>query len=338
VDNPCGPGVDPVHNSHENTVADDAGSVVSTGPRGLPPPMLCDAEPGLEALARRRFAAAGIDLALLGCGGLLLGQAQLFLACFLLLLFLARDWAEGYSPGKRMFNLVALRSSGGRCTLAASFVRNVTLLSPLLLVELALLLFSRRGTRLGDILAGTTVQFRAQAPPAARQSEVSRTATDGGTCVCEPPTRDDQAPDASDGDGADSMVIDPGLLTPEKLSPDETAAARHAQNQPNAKPEQAQDPSVDLAAAARCIGIDGDVAPETLDDAYWTYVDRYSPDAARDLDEDELRLRCGELAARDAGPTMPVPERLSEGADRSTCLQYLNDWFVVINKCRDALA
>ena len=255
-------------------------------------------------------------------------------------LFMARDWDDGYSPGKRVFNLIALRPSGRPCTLGVSFARNVTLLPPMLFIELALLLFSGRGARLGDILAGTTVQFRGRAAPApaVQQGEVSRTTASGDVCIDGPPAHNDPPPEACDDAGADSMVIDPGLLTPEKLRPEDLAAAHQAEHEMERKPDEPAATSVDLDAAARCIGIEGEVTPESLDDAYWTYVGRYSPDAARDLDEDELRLRCRELAHREASHESSAPGQPPERADRAACLQHLNDWFVIINKCRDALA
>lgn len=339
MDNPCEFGVEQVHDSRKNIADGTAGADTAAAPSELPPPVVCHAQSADESLIRRRFAAAGIDLALLCCGVLLLGQVQWLFAFFALGLFMARDWDDGYSPGKRVFNLIALRSSGRPCALGASLARNVTLLPPMLLIELALLLFSRRGTRLGDILAGTAVQFRGAPAPVAQHREVSRTTASGDVCIDEPPPHnDDAASEVCDDAGADSMVIDPGLLTPEKLGPEELAAAGQAEHEPEGKPDDPAAPSVDLNAAARCIGIEGEVSPESLDDAYWTYVERYSPDAARDLDEDELRLRCGELADREAGPELPAPQRLPERADRAACLQYLNDWFVIINKCRDALA
>jgi uncharacterized RDD family membrane protein YckC len=336
VDNPCRFGVNQVHDSRKNTAAGTEQAVTSE----LPPAIVRDAEPAGESLIRRRFAAAGIDLVLLCCGVLLLGQVQWVFASFALGLFMARDWDDGYSPGKRVFNLIALRPSGRPCTLGVSLARNVTLLPPMLFIELAMLLFSGRGTRLGDILADTTVQFRGRAAPApaVQHREVSRTTASDDVCIDEPPAHNDDDAEACDDAGADPMVIDPGLLTPEKLRPEELAAARQAEHESEGKPDEPAATSVDLDAAARCIGIEGEATPGSLDDAYWTYVGRYSPDAARDLDEDELRLRCGELADREASHELSAPGRLPERTGRSDCLQYLNDWFVVINKCRDALA
>ena len=90
-----------MHDSRKNTAAGTAEAVTSE----LPPAMVRDAAPAGEPLIRRRFAAAGIDLMLLCCGVLLLGQVQWMFASLALGLFMARDWDDGYSPGKRVFKV-----------------------------------------------------------------------------------------------------------------------------------------------------------------------------------------------------------------------------------------
>ncbi len=73
--------------------------------------------------------------------------------------FLGRDGFTGRSFGKRLMGLHVERADGGRCTLSASFKRNLTLLVPLLnLLELWVFLRHPHHPRMGDRLAGTRVE------------------------------------------------------------------------------------------------------------------------------------------------------------------------------------
>ena len=126
-------------------------------------------------------------------------------------------------------------------------------------------------------------------------------------------------------------------MSPTSEAPEYTTLAERTELTAPLQVEEPPAPAIDLHAAARCIGIEGDVTYDSLDDAYWQYVERYSPDAVQDLTDDELRTRCAELAAAKADLSLAVPLPAGEDPYRSAHLQYLNDWFVVINKCRDAL-
>jgi len=298
-----------------------------------------------EQLLRRRCAAAAVDLLLLALAALLLAQARWSFSFIAVGLFLMRDWGEGYSPGKRLFNLIAFDSPDRYCTLTASVLRNVTLLPPVFLVELLMLLFSHRGRRLGDILASSTVELRTgrEHPdgvnPPAPGSTPGQADAEGtvAPATSEPPT--------TEVCSVDDMIIDAGTFGPspeeaqgETISdteaPGETCPAAGA-TQPVT---QAATAPISPDVAARCLGIDGEVTYESLDDAYWRYVERFSPDAVEELDTGELLARCAELAASRLGLPVPAPPPPGDSADRAAALAYLNEWFVIINKCRDSLS
>jgi uncharacterized RDD family membrane protein YckC len=72
---------------------------------------------------------------------------------------LARDAISGRSPGKRLLGLVIKTPRGKGCGPIRSVVRNLFLLIPgLNLIEVILLLFTRNGTRLGDLVARSRVE------------------------------------------------------------------------------------------------------------------------------------------------------------------------------------
>ena len=81
---------------------------------------------------------------------------------------------------------------------------------------------------------------------------------------------------------------------------------------------------IDLERAAACIGIEGQVSYETLDTAYWQYVERYSPDAVENLTDDEIRARCAELSSRQAEPAELRPASPAPDASRDECLSFLS--------------
>lgn len=326
-------------NSGENSVetASRASAPKEAGPAdetGLRP-----AVPDGESLIRRRFAATCIDLLLLCTGAYLMWQARWTFVLFAFAVFLMRDWAEGYSPGKRLFGLAAFGPHGRRCTLAASALRNITLLPPFLFVEMAIVLFSKRRLRLGDILGGTAVRRRqpAQAANAEWPEADPATAQLGG-----PNETDAEIPDdLSATESFDSMIIDVLPAARETLTSEEPLPpAGTEEGAPSADRQQDElaASSIEPGLAAACIGIEGEVTEESLDDAYWEYVERYSPDAAGELSDDQLPALCAEIASAKAGLPIPVPDPLPENPARSDCLQYLNEWFVVINRCRDALS
>ncbi len=261
-------------------------------------------------------------------GVALLGQVHWGYVVLMLAMFLLRDWGECYSPGKRLFGLATVRSFGGPCTMTASVVRNATLLPPALFVELALLLFSTDGVRLGEKFSFTRV-----------------------TLMTPPAEQDATSPEAkpAEATAADTAELDAEMIEPDLL-PAGTAGAEgstidtvqpageHPEPPPTTEPSTPAPRPIDPALAAKCIGIAGEVSYDSLDDAYWRYVDRYSLDTAEKLTDEELRGRCAELATREAEPSMSAPKPPADGASRDDCLRFLNEWLVIVNKCRDALS
>lgn len=72
---------------------------------------------------------------------------------------LLRDTYRGRSPGKRLLGLVIETPAGTGCGPVRSIIRNLPLLVPgWNLLEVLLLLFSRRSRRTGDFLARTSVE------------------------------------------------------------------------------------------------------------------------------------------------------------------------------------
>ena len=291
-----------------------------------------------EALIRRRFVATGVDIALASVGLMVLGPVHWAYVALLLGAFALRDWGECYSPGKRILGLNVLRG-GNPCTFFASIARNLTLMPPLLFIELALLLFSDHPWRIGDSLAGTRVVL-SETPEAATHAAQPPAMETLDTGSLEILTH------AAPADDLDPAIIDAGLLTPDRITPEEIAPANPADyarghDAPDADAHaaapRAATAAISLEAAARCLAIEGEVSYETLDDAYWQYVERYSPDAAEKLTDAELIERCTELAAAKAALPLDVPSAVIPTATRDACMAYLNEWLMLINKCRDTI-
>ena len=316
-----------------------------------------------EDLMRKRFTAAAIDYALAFGGFALLFPVHWFFGLCVLTLYLIRDWGECYSPGKRAFNLAAVGPTGRPCSVHASVLRNVTLLPPFVIVELLLFIFSRRTERLGDSLASTRVVWldAEPAPDKAHGPSESIGAVDesGATIAGEDaeaaatstaPAGQTVAVDMFKTDVIDAAIIDAGLMTPDRLTPEEMTSLNSLDAPVQAESVDmtpsldgldqiaAASEAIDAAVAARCLGIDNNVTYDTLDDAYWQHVERYSPDAVANLEDEELRARCSELAAAKSNLPLPQPALPSQDADRHALLTYLNKWFILINQCRDVLS
>lgn len=296
-----------------NPSTGSAGAITSLQPRGA----------AVESLVRARIAAAAIDLLLLVIG--LFTFVPLHWVWFVLFVaaFLIRDCGD-HSPGKRILKL-HVRAVSGSCTLRRSVIRNLTLLPPALFVEVALLLFGDDARRFGDKLAGTQVEpLSSQAQPKPAKKQTAPSATDPVSATA----------DASKDPTATDMVLTEAVGT---LSEDAANPWAEPADADATAGSSCTSATLDLKLAAHCIGIDGEVSYDTLDDAYWQYVERYSPDAAEKLTDAELLARCTELAARKAEPAIRQPRPLGPAPSREQCLHFLNEWLVIINKCRDAL-
>ena len=301
-----------------------------------------------ESCLRRRCLAAAIDIALLLIGIAVLGPVHWGYVVLLGVMFLLRDWNGCYSPGKRLFLLETRDKSGGPCSARASVLRNITLLPPFGFIELALLLFSDKARRLGDSIAFTRVELK-DVPAARVPGAVERRTTDAavGPRAADVPAAILAEPREAAPETAEDAVSDLVLAGFGDVADDwqtqtaadaESTVAKDSQPASGTVAVPVVPAAVELSAAAACIGIEGEVTYDSLDDAYWRYVDRYSLDAVEKLNDTELRARCAELAARKAEPAAHQPVPPAPGASRGECLRYLNAWLVIVNRCRDALA
>ena len=313
-----------VHHSSLSLVGSGvAGPVASLRPRGS----------GVESLARARIAATAIDLLLLAIGILAFGTLHWTYTVLFTAVFLLRDWGDCCSPGKRILKLHTVCASGSSpCSLRQSILRNVTLLPPAIFLEVALLLFSENAARLGDTLAGTQVRPLSPPPPAAADATVDRLPADGQSTAAEA-AADPSASDLVLTEAEGTLAVDEAPAAGD-VAESSTCAGNEQDAVCNPRVSRA---TLNLKHAAECIGIAGEVTYETLDDAYWRYVDRYSPDAVEKLSDADLLARCTEIAGRPAEPAAHRPRALGCNASREQCLHFLNEWLVVVNKCRDAL-
>ena len=128
----------------------------------------------LEAQVQRRMAAQAIDGALALVAGFLLSLIHPLWSVLALAAVLAKDSVPHASPGKSWLGLhVAEAGTNRRCSLSASFLRNLFLLPPLGMIEVLVLTFSRDGLRLGDRAARTWVTSSAMPHPEAVARRVS---------------------------------------------------------------------------------------------------------------------------------------------------------------------
>lgn len=123
--------------------------------------------------------AAGVGL---GVAGDLAADTAvaLTLAVVVVLMFLAQWfffvgcelWMEGQSPGKLVMGLRVVTTDGATVTLVPSLIRNllriVDLFPSTYSVGLVVMLFNRKGQRLGDLAAGTVVVREQQVPEGPR--------------------------------------------------------------------------------------------------------------------------------------------------------------------------
>ena len=126
---------------------------------------------------------------LLGDRGASWGAAVLFLAQFVILwgyYVLFEGLMDGQTPGKRMYRLRVVREGGYSVTFGVSAVRNLVRMIDMqpgvfYLIGMTSLFFTKRGHRLGDIVAGTIVVREdvrpvAEAPRARTSSQKAVTA------------------------------------------------------------------------------------------------------------------------------------------------------------------
>jgi len=335
--------------------------------------------PPSEQLARRRVTATAIDLAFTGCCALLLFRVHWLFAVAAVALFLLRDTGRWASPGRIIASLNTVADGCKPCTALQSIKRNITLLPPMLFIEIGMLLFLRRHARIGDILAGTAVVPEGQAAAATQPANENADSREGENGA------EDGTADEFTGE-----LLDTGLLTPQSITEDDLSAqpsartstestepvvcvastgtvnstetAESVESADTAEPAGAtvhyqpsaeeiiqrftseseipagvgHAPSIPAELAAKCLNMQGEITSDTLDDAYWQYVERYSLDAVSDFDDAALLQRCNELAEKQADLPVNISPPPS-AASREKCISYLNSWMMIINKCRDAL-
>ena len=157
----------------------------------------------------------------------------------------------GRSLGKRILNLEIVCQHEAGNKLAALLLRNVTLIPPVLLVELLVAAFAHDQRRIGDVLAHTTLKPGSSRPhprPTAPQPRLRQT-----TPRPQPPAPKEAKPPPPP----------PAELGPHQI-----------------------------------LGLEEGADEDAIEDAYWDFVDRYSEDAIKNIDEAELDQRCRELTNR----------------------------------------
>jgi len=104
------------------------------------------------------------------------------------------------------------------------------------------------------------------------------------------------------------------------------------------KPERQ---TVPLEVAARQIlCVDADDDDETIEDAFWDFAERYSPDATRDFTDEEFYRCCRELSERytfKAVRGLEIPPLPPEDASSEEKRAYVNAFVVAVNRARDML-
>ncbi len=233
-----------------------------------------------DAVVQRRMAAQAIDVGIALLAGIVVAFTMPSLWFLVVGAFLAKDAIPGASPGKCRFRLKVVEAqTGKRCSIAASILRNLTLMPPVCVAEALILGLSAETTRLGDRLAGTCVKDLIEQP---------RTAGVNTTAANEPQTE-----------------------------------------------------TVPLEVAARQIlCVDDDADDETIEDAFWDFAERYSPDATRDFTDDEFYRCCRELSERytfTGVRGLEVPPLPPEDASPEEKRAYVNAFVVAVNRARDML-
>ena len=233
-----------------------------------------------DAVAQRRMAALAIDAAIALLAGIVVAFTMPSLCLLIVVAFLFKDAIPGGSPGKLWFKLKVIEAqTGKRCSIAASILRNLTLIPPVCVAEALILALSPETTRLGDRLAGTCVKDLIERP---------QTAGVNTTAANEPQT--------------------------------ETGPLE--------------------VAARQILCVDADADEDAIEDAFWDFAERYSPDATRDFTDDEFYRCCRELSERYSFTGvrgLEIPPLPPEDASPEEKRAYLNAFVVAVNRARDML-
>lgn len=218
----------------------------------------------------------------------------------------------GRSLGKRILNLNLVLQDDGGHRLAALLLRNVTLIPPVLLVELLVAAFAHDQRRIGDVLAHTALKPgssrprpRTTAPRRPPQRTAARPQQPVPKEVKSSPAQESRSPDSPSKQPTASAPPAP----PRALSPHEV------------------------------LGIEKGADEDAIEDAYWHFMDRYSEDAIKDIDGDELAQRCRELADRFETLTLTCasPVVYGESLPVEHKREFVHQFVIAVNAARDKL-
>jgi uncharacterized RDD family membrane protein YckC len=230
---------------------------------------------------------------------------------FALVYLLVRDGAHGQSVGKRVMDLqVVDHNTAQPCNLPQSVLRNVPIALVIFCpVELVVAAMSPESFRVGDYLAGTLVIEKKKGEGREPSGVDLSHPTEGLERLSE----------------ITGMDIDSSLNW--GASDDSLAALQAAGGR--MKPE----PHLTLQVSEQANA-------DAVDEAYWSFMNRFSDDAVRDLSSEELDQRCRELIVRfqhldmaQLGITIEYSRKLSDREKRDLIYQHVT----AVSTARDAL-
>ena len=286
----------------------------------------------------RRALALGVDLALALAASLLLSLISPNAPWLALAYVLLKDLpCRGRSVGKLLLKLEVVARGGEACGPGQAVLRNVTLLPPVLLVELLVAAFSDDRRRLGDVLAGTRVQ---RVAPCGVGSDAQPSVRPEPAAPATSPAPAPARPMPPIGRTAPPPAIPPMDSSPPTPTPPRIPSL---DTQPTPAADSADTPSPPALRAPRAheiLGIGPDADEDAVEDAYWAFVDVYSDDALKGLPEDELEARCQRLRERFAGCdlssfTTPMPCAPAMPVERKR--EFIKQFVIAVNAARDQM-
>ena len=210
----------------------------------------------------------------------------------------------GRSLGKRILDLEVVLQDDRVHKLAALLLRNLTLIPPVLLVELLVAAFAHDQRRIGDVLARTALRPgksrprpHATAPRRPRRQPVPKE-------VKPSPPQESPSPDPPSEPPASNTTPPPAMLSPRDI-----------------------------------LGLEEGADEDAIEDAYWDFMDRYSEDAVKDIDENELDRRCRELADRfrTLKLTCASPIVYNQSLPMERKREFVHQFVIAVNAARDKL-
>jgi uncharacterized RDD family membrane protein YckC len=226
-----------------------------------------------------------------------------------LLYMLLKDGVGGRSLGKLVFGLQTVDlNTGNACNIPQSASRNLPLaLVVFCPVELIVAAMSPESFRIGDYLAGTIVieTARIDEHPVEEAVDLSH------------PT-----------EGLDRLSEITGMDVDSAWRPSDDSMVP-------VEPSQRLTPSAHLT-----LNVPPEAGPEAVDDAFWTFMNRFSEDIVRELSPEELDQRCRELQHRfrqldmtRVGVTEPYDPKMDDDEKR----EFIRRHVVAVTSARDEL-